>query len=231
MDYQLPLENIVINAFIRRKQNYALKAINTVEYSKEARRAIADISGLMQSCAFLPEAGETLQTASEAIVMLNESISGDKGIYAMQFAFDAYITPLGVRKMLSSALALLDAAGEDVNNLKKAGLKWKEAVDKNYYPVAAVIEIGKKKPGIAIEDTIEHAVKIAYPAREDFLAKEYELFDSMSGMVSAMGSMSSEEGSLHDTLDLFMSETVQKLFSWVGKKSAEIEADEVYGKQ
>ncbi len=230
MEYEVPLENRVINAFIRRKQGFLVKAMQGAEYRRAAQKAIFDIKQLEQQYHSAGSNPEIKRLAESLADKLDDSFSGDVERHAMQYAHIAYISPAEHRVSFENLLPAVVAEPEAVERLEQANKRSYDAVCRNYYPIAALLAIGRiKGADFAVsEKAILSAVKTAFPSRDGFIAKETELVDAGAGYFQAVLSLNDVDGKQDDFYASAMQIIADNAIGQACKMAAVLEADGLY---
>ncbi|MBU2638224.1 MAG: hypothetical protein KJ955_04575 [Nanoarchaeota archaeon] len=232
MEYQVPLENRVINAFIRRKQGFLVKVMQGDDYQRVAHTAMLNIEQVAQGYHSVGSNPNIKGMVKALKKMLENSFSGDVERHAMQYAHTAYISPHEHKEEHEHLLAGVVADDKGLKKQEQAYQKSYDAVCRNYYPIAALLAIGSVKGAdfVTSEKAIATAVETAFPSRQEFIAKENELVEALSAYAQARLSLNDVDGDQ----DAFYVSAMAIIANNVGvaacKMAAEIEADEVYGK-
>lgn len=245
-EYQISLEDKVRNAFIRRKADFLVKAMNTDEYKAHAKNAKQLLLGMITSAG--SEFGNNSYAAkdiSRALKTLEETLSGDIEKQAIIWADDIYANPAqlaifnqGVKSSIEfdrlNSQSKKNAkdkeqAGQSTKKLGNAFDRYLASIGYNETVMAYVQGLFRKKGGKALEN-INDALKKIYPEREIFIEKENEFAVSLHSYMHAMQELSDTMAEKDEKYGSIVTQITQDIISLVYKKAAEIEADEVYGK-
>lgn len=229
-EYQISLEDKVRNAFIRRKADFLVRAMQSEEYKNAAKKARQELAGLIASaCSQYGKDSYAVSDISEGLKAVEETLSGDVELQATKWAFELYSVPSQLRMFNEALKARFEEEGVNPEKLEPLFEKYIANIANNETLILHMMNLVKEKGDKSLEK-INEIVKGAYPQKTGFIEKEKKFAEAYESYMFTALEMNEGISSPEGLYASMVTSALQKLVSIAYNKAAEIEADELYGK-